>query len=169
MRELIPKICAVVGAAVGYLLVGNDFQGQGSAGLFLAAKEGFQAGALGTVLGYGAGHLVALPLPKSVTVNANDNFSLGVNMLAAGNPRSALAAFQESLEAAVGDKKADSWYNIAVCHVRLGRQDAALKALRQALTIDPGLANDIKDDEDFASLRSNEVFDEVVRVSAPPS
>ena len=105
-------------------------------------------------------------LPKSVTEHVSNDFGRGVKMLADDKPESALAAFQKSLEEAVGDKKADSLYNIAVCHVRLGNHDAAREALRQAVALDPSMVSDIAPDEDFAPLRSGGAFEEIVKRSA---
>jgi Tfp pilus assembly protein PilF len=48
---------------------------------------------------------------------SENGFSQGVTLLEAGNPSAALQKFEKSLADAEGDQKADSLYNIAVCHV----------------------------------------------------
>jgi tetratricopeptide (TPR) repeat protein len=172
MRELMPKVCAVVGAAAMYLLVrfaDSGPQAQGAAGALVSGKEAFQAGVVGAVLGYGVGYLIALLLPKSATAIVSEDFSRGVSMLAGGDPKSALGAFETSLSQAVGDKRSDSLYNIAVCHVRLGNHDAAIEVLRQAVAIDPNMASDVGTDDDFAPLRSDESFKEIVTAAAQSS
>ena len=59
-------------------------------------------------------------------------FSQGVTLLANGNPAAALQEFQKSLADATGDQKADSLYNVGVCHVRLGNIEAAVQAVAEA-------------------------------------
>lgn len=172
MRELIPKIFSVVCASAMFLLVrfgGDGQQLQGAEGVLVSAKEAFTASAFGAALGYGVGYLISFLVPKPVTASVSEEFRSGVSLLAAGNPEAALGAFQKSLAEAVGDEKADSLYNIAVCHLRLGSHDAALEALRQALGIDPSMAAEIEIDEDFAPLRGNYAFSEIVKAAAPSS
>ncbi len=60
-------------------------------------------------------------------------FSHGVKLLKDGDPRGALREFEESLAPATDAQKADSLYNIAICHVRLGNYDAAVQAVAQAV------------------------------------
>ena len=92
-------------------------------------------------------------------------FSQGVTLLTNGNPAAALQEFQKSLADATGDQKADSLYNIAVCHVRLGDIGAAVQAVAEALTIDPVLGDEIRSDEDFAPLAANEPFQETLKLA----
>ena len=93
-------------------------------------------------------------------------FDAGVELLADGKPDAALQEFERSLSGAVDDQKADSLYNMAVCHVRLGNSDAALRAIGQAVTLDPSLADEIKSDNDFEPLRTDESFRRLLTVPA---
>lgn len=84
-------------------------------------------------------------------------FRKGVTLLAAGDPGAALLEFQEALTNAVGDAKADSLYNIAVCYVRLGDMDMAMQALVKAVGLDPQLAQEIRLDQD-RTLGGDRIF-----------
>ena len=90
-------------------------------------------------------------------------FSEGVRLLNTGDPEAALQEFQEAVRlAGVACQKADGLYNVAVCHVRLGDIERAVEVIRQALAMDPTLAQEIKSDEDFAPLLSSDVFREAL-------
>jgi tetratricopeptide (TPR) repeat protein len=54
-------------------------------------------------------------------------------------------------------------YNLACCESRAGRTDAALERLRAALEGEPRLRGSARDDEDFAPLREDQRFQELVR------
>jgi len=97
-------------------------------------------------------------------------FSTGVDLLADGRPEAALAEFEKSLAHAAGTRKADSLYNIAICHARLGRDEEALQAMRVALALDPALATEMETDADFATLASTDAYREILTAarSAPP-
>lgn len=85
-------------------------------------------------------------------------FKTGVEFLRQGDAAAALTEFEASLAVAADDQKADSLYNIAVCHVRLGNVEGALDALAQAIARDPSLAPEIGTDQDFASLATHPRF-----------
>jgi tetratricopeptide (TPR) repeat protein len=93
-------------------------------------------------------------------------FNEGVTLLANGQPEAALQEFQKSLDAAIGDQKADSFYNIAVCHARLGNADKAVEAATEALAIDPSLARDIEADADLAELAAGKRFQPILKAAA---
>jgi len=90
------------------------------------------------------------------------DFRRGVEFLSNGDPRAALLEFQKSLAKAGGDAKADWLYNIALCHLRLGHLDAAMHAVTEAVTIDPGLAADFRADPDFATFLSDASFQDAL-------
>ena len=89
-------------------------------------------------------------------------FDRGVAFLTDGHPRDALEEFQKSLDVARGKQKADSLYNIAVCHVRLGNKDKAVEAATEALAFDPAMAKEISTDDDFEPLREIESFVDIL-------
>ena len=67
----------------------------------------------------------------------------------------ALLAGDQSYGAAV-------YYNTACFESRAGRTDAAIAHLRQAVELAPSMAELARDDEDFAALRKNPAFEEVI-------
>ena len=97
----------------------------------------------------------------------NDSFTEGVKRLEAGDAKAALQAFEASLANAEGSQKADSLYNIAICHCRLGNVDAAIAAVEQALTTDPNLATEIQHDDDFAAVARHARFQAALATAAP--
>ena len=54
-------------------------------------------------------------------------------------------------------------YNLACCESLAGRADDAVEHLRAALEGEPGLRESARDDEDFAPLREDPRFEELVR------
>ena len=54
-------------------------------------------------------------------------------------------------------------YNLACCESLAGRADDAVEHLRAALEGEPGLCKSARDDEDFAPLRDDPRFEELVR------
>jgi Tetratricopeptide repeat len=54
-------------------------------------------------------------------------------------------------------------YNLACCESLAGRADAAVEHLRAALEGEPELRESARDDEDFAPLRDDPRFEELVR------
>ena len=54
-------------------------------------------------------------------------------------------------------------YNLACCESLAGRGDEAVEHLRAALDAEPGLRESARDDEDFAPLRDDRRFEELVR------
>jgi mannose-6-phosphate isomerase-like protein (cupin superfamily) len=53
-------------------------------------------------------------------------------------------------------------YNLACCESLAGRADSALEHLRAAVEGEPGLRENARDDEDFAPLRDDPRFEEIV-------
>lgn len=92
-------------------------------------------------------------------------FNEGVSLLASGQPEAALDEFTKSLDAAKDDQKADSLYNIAVCHARLGNLEEAALAATEALLIDPSLAQEMEADEDLARLTRSESLRPILKVA----
>jgi hypothetical protein len=89
---------------------------------------------------------------------ADSPFQRGVALLGSGDPEGALLEFNRSLSTAMGAQKADSLYNVAICHVRLGDIDRALRAIEEAVSADPALATEIEVDPDFRSLANDPRF-----------
>jgi hypothetical protein len=54
-------------------------------------------------------------------------------------------------------------YNLACCESLAGRAAAAVEHLREALEAEPGLRESARDDEDFAPLRDDPRFEELLR------
>jgi hypothetical protein len=54
-------------------------------------------------------------------------------------------------------------YNLACAESLAGRGDAAVEHLREALEAEPGLRESARDDEDFAPLRDDPRFEELLR------
>ena len=54
------------------------------------------------------------------------------------------------------------YYNTACFESRAGRTDAAIGHLRQAVELAPSMAELARDDEDFAALRENPAFGQIV-------
>ena len=54
-------------------------------------------------------------------------------------------------------------YNLACCESLAGRADDAVEHLREALEAEPGLRESARDDDDFAPLRDDPRFEELVR------
>lgn len=91
-------------------------------------------------------------------------FDHGVKLLDEGNPEAAIREFQRALaNASTPAQKADLFYNIAVCHVRLGSVDAAVEAVAEALAADPDLVKEFRTDQDFAPIWSNASFREALQ------
>lgn len=84
-------------------------------------------------------------------------FKKGVELLKDGQTEAALKVFQEGLEGAVQDK-GFFLYNIALCQVRLGQEDAALETIDRAASFLPSIIPRISRDKDFVKLRSNAKF-----------
>lgn len=96
-------------------------------------------------------------------------FERGVRLLAAGQSEAALEQFKASLAAADAAQRADSLYNIAICHVRLGRTDEAVRCVSEAVAADPHIIAEIAADEDFAPLRVDAGFERMLERPKPAS
>ena len=57
---------------------------------------------------------------------------------------------------------ASVYYNTACFESRAGRAEAAIAHLRRAVELEPSMAELARDDEDFAALRENPAFGEIV-------
>jgi tetratricopeptide (TPR) repeat protein len=92
-------------------------------------------------------------------------FDRGVRLLATGQSEAALEQFKVSLAAADAEQRADSLYNIAICYIRLGRTDEAVRSLSDAVAVDPNIIADIANDGDFASLKTDAGFEQLLHRS----
>ena len=78
-----------------------------------------------------------------------------------GDYEGAIAFLEECLERDPGYP--GSLYNLACCESRAGRIGSALEHLRAALEGEPGLRESARGDDDFAPLREDPRFEELVR------
>lgn len=76
-----------------------------------------------------------------------------------GNEDRAVEIMRESL---AEHESGENLYNLACVESLAGRRDDAIEHLRRALELSPNLKDGAKDDEDFASLREDARFDELV-------
>lgn len=65
--------------------------------------------------------------------------------------------------ARLAPENAEVLYDLAVIRLAAGKRDEALEALEKALTINPNLRQQAADDDDFAGLRDNPTFRDLVK------
>lgn len=77
-------------------------------------------------------------------------FGEGVASLRKGDTQHALMAFNQALEKATANRdKGRILCNMAICNLRLGQKDAAIKMLTDAVIILPSAKSQIEKDKDF--------------------
>jgi Tfp pilus assembly protein PilF len=60
------------------------------------------------------------------------------------------------------DHKGEVLYKIAICNLRLGQKELAVKALTDAIKAQPSLKNQIAKDKNFAELQGDSDFRNLV-------
>lgn len=83
-------------------------------------------------------------------VTADDWYERGLSEVKAGRHRACIESIGRSL--ALDPDRGNAHYTIACAHALLGEPEPALAAIERALACDPGLAESIADDSDFASI-----------------
>lgn len=87
-------------------------------------------------------------------------FNLGLANELAGRWDPAIAAYQEALR--LNPTDAWSYYGIASIYGRQGNVDKVLENLQQAIQIDPGIKEFAHEEQDFAPVRSDSRFQQLV-------
>lgn len=88
-------------------------------------------------------------------------FKKGIGLLRDGKVEEALEVFESGLNESVKDTdKGPLLYNIAVCHVRLGRTGLGVEALEKAINYQPWLLEKAQKDNDFMLLHE---FKEIMK------
>jgi len=86
-------------------------------------------------------------------------FNQGVSLLKNGELQQALTTFNQALGTAKSNRdKASILGNIAVCHLRLGEKDAAIRVLSDAVHFRRSVKAQIAKDKDFIELHNDERF-----------
>jgi len=90
-------------------------------------------------------------------------FREGASLLKKGDTQQALTMFNQALDKAnSNDEKGSILYNIAVCNLRLGQRETAIKALTDTVSVLPSLKSRIAKDKDFTELQNDEQFRVVI-------
>lgn len=130
----------------------NAFEG-------LLDKFGDQADIVARVRTYLAICDQRLARTPSVPRNSDALYDRGVFELNRGNADEAIEAFEKALKV---EPRADHvFYSLAAAHARLNHVAKALEALRHAIGIRPSNRSQARRDLDFASLRSDEGFQQL--------
>jgi len=86
-------------------------------------------------------------------------FRKGSSLLKKGETQQALALFNQALDKAKSkNEKGSILYNIAVCNLRLGQRETAIRALADTVCVVPSLKSRIAKDKDFTELQNDEQF-----------
>jgi len=135
---------------------------------FLAAKKAFdsmldkfadQADIVARVRTYLAICDQRLARTPSVPRNSDALYDRGVFELNKGNTAEAIESFEKALKV---EPRADHvFYSLAAAYAHLNNATKALEALRHAIAIRPAHRSHARRDLDFASLRSNEGFQQL--------
>ena len=95
-------------------------------------------------------------------------FDQGAKLLREDQPEEALKVFRSALTSAFSEK-GQALYNIAICHLRLGDEDSAIDAIRNAVSLQPWLVKEFLADEDFSSLHDSDVATQIQASGAIPA
>lgn len=137
----------------------QDFAGAKSAFEGLLSKFAEQAEIVARVRTYLAICEQRLGRTPSVPRNVDALYNQGVFELNRGNTTEAIELFEKALKV---EPRADHvYYSLAAAYARLTNTSKALDALRRAIGIRPVQRSHARRDLDFASLRSNEDFQQL--------
>jgi tetratricopeptide (TPR) repeat protein len=93
-----------------------------------------------------------------------DLFNKSIKLISDGKYEDALEVLNDGLKIANKDKDRGPFlYNIAVCQVHLGQKDSAIESLEKAVIAQPWLVPRILKDKDFASLKNETAFIQLVQ------
>jgi tetratricopeptide (TPR) repeat protein len=86
-------------------------------------------------------------------------FRDAVSRLKKGENQQALVVFNQAIEKAKSSRdKGRILCNMAICSIRLGQRDAAIKTLTEAVGVLPSVRSQIEKDSDFSELHNDEQF-----------
>ncbi len=137
----------------------HEFAGARSAFEGLLAKFADQAEIVARARTYLAICEQRLGRTPSVPRNVDALYNQGVFELNKGNTTEAIELFEKALKV---EPRADHvYYSLAAAYARLTNTSKALDALRRAIGIRPVQRSHARRDVDFASLRSNEDFQQL--------
>jgi len=137
----------------------HDFGGAKSAFEGLLSKFSDQAEIVARVRTYLAICEQRLGRSPSVPRNVDALYNQGVLELNRGNTNDAIELFEKALKV---EPRADHvYYSLAAAYARLTDTSKALDALRRAIGIRPVQRSHARRDLDFASLRTNEDFQQL--------
>ena len=137
----------------------HDFSGAKSAFEGLLSKFADQAEIVARVRTYLAICEQRLGRTPSVPRNVDALYNQGVFELNKGNTTEAIELFEKALKV---EPRADHvYYSLAAGYARLTNTSKALDALRRAIGIRPVQRSHARRDLDFASLRTNEDFQQL--------
>jgi tetratricopeptide (TPR) repeat protein len=137
----------------------QDFGTAKSAFLSLLGKFAEQAEIVARARTYLAICEQRLARSPSVPRNPDALYNQGVFQLNRGNTAEAIELFEKALKA---EPRADHvYYSLAAAYARLNDTPKAMDALRRAIGIRPVQRSHARRDLDFASLRSNEDFQQL--------
>jgi tetratricopeptide repeat protein len=137
----------------------HDFAGAKSAFEGLLSKFSDQAEIVARVRTYLAICEQRLGRTPSVPRNVDALYNQGVFELNKGNTTEAIELFEKALKV---EPRADHvYYSLAAAYARLTNTSKALDALRRAIGIRPVQRSHARHDLDFASLRTNEDFQQL--------
>ena len=137
----------------------HDFIGAKSAFESLLSKFAEQAEIVARVRTYLAICEHRLARAPSPPRNPDSLYNQGVFELNKGNTDDAIELFEKALKV---EPRADHvYYSLAAAHARLNDAPKALEALRRSIGIRPAHRSHARRDLDFASLRTNEDFQQL--------
>jgi mannose-6-phosphate isomerase-like protein (cupin superfamily) len=105
--------------------------------------------------------VVGAPAGEAYTVGRWEPMAGFFDFYARGDYEGGIAFLEDCLRRDPGYPGA--LYNLACSESLAGRGDAAVEHLREALEAEPGLRESARDDEDFAPLRDDPRFEELLR------
>ena len=106
-------------------------------------------------------------ITKAEPDNGRAWLRLGVSLHQSGQYEAAITAYQQALDKVQGQTKPLAMYNLAGANARLNNKDEALQWLTRLSSggMPPFAAGQLKTDEDFASLRDDPRFKDLLTVA----